>query len=161
MSGRMVGEVLDHAPADLTQLEMLVLVTLAESAAEKDRTARYGVTAEELADKARSTPGAVRNTLGRLKERGLIVPLFEKPRRGLAQNWRVIRMTDATRRAVLNASPHSDANGHVNGHGKRHPTVTLKPVDNSGKRHPTVTQTPRESVTRTPKKASPGSDASR
>lgn len=121
MSGRMVREVLDNAPCDLTHLELLVLVALAETAPDKDRTARHGADTEALADRTRSTPGAVRNTLSKLRARGLIVPLYAKPRKGLAQNYRLPVMTPGTRRAVLNGSPHGDANGAT----KRHPDVTL------------------------------------
>lgn len=147
MSGRMVGEVLKHAPDDLTQLELLVLVALAEAAAEKDRTARYDVGSDHLAFKVRSTPGTVKNAIRSLKDRGLIVPLFEKPRRGLAQNYRIPKMTDATRRAVLRGSlpdapmpttkgaPPSDPEPGPNGPAKGHPPVTQSPVDNSVNGH--------------------------
>lgn len=97
----MVGEVLTNAPADLTHLELLVLVALAETAPDRDRIARHGAGADDLADKVRSTPGSVRNTLQRLKSRGLIEPLFEKPRKGLSQNYRITRLQPAHRKAVL------------------------------------------------------------
>lgn len=116
MSGRLVREVLDHAPVDLTHLELLVLVALAEAAPEKDRTARHGATVEQLADKVRSTPGSVKNTLSRLRTRGLIVPLYAKPRKGLAQNYRIPTMTPGTRRAVLNGTPPDDPMHDDKGH---------------------------------------------
>lgn len=116
MAGRLVREVLENAPYDLTALETLVLVALAETARENDRTARRGADSESLADMCRTTPGSIRNVLLKLKARGLIVPLYDKPRKGLAQNYRLPVLTPAHRGAVLNghpvphkASPHSDA----------------------------------------------------
>lgn len=100
MSGRLVGEVLDHAPLDLTPLELLILVALAETARDTTRTATYGANVDTLADRVRSTPGSVRNALQRLRGRGLIVALHEKPRKGLAQEYRIPRMTTDTRRAT-------------------------------------------------------------
>lgn len=116
MSGRMVAEVLDNAPEDLTQLELVVLVALAETARESDRTARYNASADALADRARSTPSSVRNVLGRLKERGLIIPVHAKPRKGKSQEWTIPKMTPATRRAVWKASPASDAKTRPRSH---------------------------------------------
>lgn len=100
MSGRLVGEVLDHAPLDLTLLERLVLIALAETARDTDRTARYKASADAIADRIGSTPGSVRNTLGSLKARALIAPLHEKPRRGKSQEWRLTKLTAASRRAT-------------------------------------------------------------
>lgn len=100
MSGRIVGEVLKFAPEDLTQLELLVLVALAEEARDKDRTALYNTRAEDIATRVRSTPSSVRNALGRLRQRGLLVPLHERAYRGLAQQYKLPVMTQATRRAV-------------------------------------------------------------
>ena len=100
MSGRLVGEVLDHAPIDLTPLELLVLVALAETARDTTRTATYGANADTLADRCRSTPGSIRNALLRLRHRGLIVALHDKPRKGLAQEYRIPKMTAETRTAV-------------------------------------------------------------
>lgn len=143
MSGRLVGEVLRHAPADLTQLDLLVLVALAEAASDRDRIARHHVGTDDLADKCRSTPGAVKNAMHRLvHQRGLVVPLFAKPRRGLAQNYRIVGMTEATRRAVTkgsptsdparppNGSPASDPETHDRAAGKGHQSVTQSPVEN-------------------------------
>lgn len=128
MSGRLVGEVLTCAPHDLTHLELLVLVALAETAPDTDRTARHGATVDALADKVRSTPGTVRNVLQRLRERGLVVPLYAKPRKGLAQNYRIPKMNPGTRRATLNgtpkASPPRDAKALPAVTAKRHLRVT-------------------------------------
>lgn len=100
MSGRIVGEVLDNAPVDLTQLELLVLVAIAEEARDRDRTALYNTSAEKIAERVRSTPSSVRNALGRLRQRCLLIPLHEKVHRGLAQQYKLPVMTKATRRAV-------------------------------------------------------------
>lgn len=101
MSGRIVGEVLDNAPEDLTILELAVLVALAETATDKDRCARHKTSAEQIAHRIRSTPSSVKSALFRLRHRGLIVGLHEKPRKGLAQEYRITKMHAATRRAVI------------------------------------------------------------
>lgn len=116
MSGRLVGEVLKYAPYDLRLLDRFVLVALAEAARDEDRTARQHVTQDDLADKLQSTPGSVRNALHRLAQRGLIQPVYLQPRKGLAQNWRISKLHEGTRKASLN--------GYANGHAKRHPGMT-------------------------------------
>jgi len=103
MSGRLVGEVLKYAPTDLRMLDRFVLVALAEAASPTDRTARFKVTQDHLADKLQSTPSSIRNALMRLRQRALIIPLFEKPRKGLAQNWRIAPLNEGTRRAANGA----------------------------------------------------------
>lgn len=108
-------------------LDRFVLVALAESAKDADRIARYESSAEAIADRIQSTPGSVRNALQRLRERGLIVPMLAKVHRGHAQQWHLVKLTEAHRRSVWEASPPSDAIAN----GKRHPRVTHKPVDNS------------------------------
>ena len=100
MSDRIVKEVLEWAPVDLKPLELLVLVSLAEEAREGDRLARFNTSADKLADRVRSTPASVRNTLGRLRQRGLIVPVHEKAHRGLAQQYTITKMNGHTRRAT-------------------------------------------------------------
>lgn len=102
MSGRIVGEVLDHAPEDLTILELAVLVALAEVANDRTRLATYKTSAEQIAHRVRSTPSSVKSALFRLRHRGLIVGLHDKPRRGLAQEYSIPKLHEATRRAVLN-----------------------------------------------------------
>lgn len=99
MSGRIVQEVLKYAPEDLTKQQLLVFVALAESARERDRTARFHVTVAELAHKTRSTPGTVKNALGELSRRGLIKPLHQA-RAGLAQNYRLHELQEHHRRAT-------------------------------------------------------------
>lgn len=113
MSGRIVGEVLNHAPADLRPLDLLVLVSLAESAHDKDRTARAESSAEAIAYRVRSTPSSVRNSLLRLKQRALIRPVHDKVHRGHAQNWIVSPLSSYHREGALlkpiNGSPRGDA----------------------------------------------------
>ena len=81
MSGRIVGEVLDHAPEDLRPAEFLCLIVLAEDARDRDRLAAYS-DVESVARRARVKPGTVRNALSVLVTRGLIVPVHDKVHRG-------------------------------------------------------------------------------
>ena len=94
LSGRIVGEVLKHAPSDVRGLDLLVLVSLAESAREKDRTAIEHSSANAIAYRIRSTPSSVGNALQRLKERGLIRPVHTKVHRGQQQNWVITKLSD-------------------------------------------------------------------
>lgn len=94
MSGRIVGEILRHAPDDLPRLDFIVLICLAEDAHDKDRTARGDCSDAVLAYKARSTPGSVRNALQRLKERALIRPVYARVHRGQQQNWVITKLSD-------------------------------------------------------------------
>lgn len=93
MSGRIVGEVLHHAPDDLPPLDFRVLICLAEDAHDKDRTARNECSAEILAYKARSTPASVRQSLKRLKDRALIRPVHAKVFTGKQQNWVITKLS--------------------------------------------------------------------
>ncbi len=93
MSGRIVGEVLHHAPDDLPSLDFKVLICLAEDAHDKDRIAANECSAEVLAYKARSTPASVRQALKRLKDRGLIRPVHSRVFTGKQQNWIVSRLS--------------------------------------------------------------------
>jgi DNA-binding MarR family transcriptional regulator len=101
MSGRLVGEVLKYAPADLTQLEMLVLVSLADSVKNGDRTAKFYASNDHIADRVRSTPASVRNVIAKLVQRGLIVPQIEKCHRGVAQQYEITHMSEATLKATI------------------------------------------------------------
>lgn len=140
MSGRIVGEVLKFAPEDLTQLELLVLVALAEVANDKTRLATYETSAGQIAHRVRSTPSSVKSTLFRLRHRGLIVGLHDKPRKGLAQEYRLPNLHEGTRRAVLNGvtpinpptTQSVDPDQPINGTKGSSPT-TQAPVDNSPK----------------------------
>lgn len=97
MSGPMVGEILEFAPADASPLEMLILVALAESARPGDRIARYDSSAEAIARRVRSTPGSVRNALARLRKRGLVEAVNDRAGRGRAQQYRLPIMHEGTR----------------------------------------------------------------
>lgn len=95
MSGRIVGEVLHHAPEDLSRLDFLVLIALAEDAHDKDRTARKECSAELIAYKVRptSTPASVRQALKRLKDRALIRPVHARVGPGKQQNWVISKLS--------------------------------------------------------------------
>lgn len=83
-------EVLEHAPESLSTLELLVLVSLAESAREGDRQTRGGSSsADVVAHRVRAHPSSVRRTLARLVERGLLKPVHERAHRGQAQQYRI------------------------------------------------------------------------
>lgn len=81
MSGRIVGEVLDHAPEDLTTAELLVLIAIGEDARDRDRRANYS-DLETLVTRTRLKPGTVRNALSALSARGLVIPQLERVHRG-------------------------------------------------------------------------------
>lgn len=82
MSGKLVGEVLDHAPVDLTVAERFVYTALAEAARDKDRVARYHCSNADLARRTGLQEGTVRNACTELAKRGLIRRLIDKPHRG-------------------------------------------------------------------------------
>jgi hypothetical protein len=69
MGIRLIVEVLDHAPQDLTPSEVLVLLAIAEEANDTTRTAAPGMT--RLARRARLKADSVRRVLQRLHRRGL------------------------------------------------------------------------------------------
>lgn len=93
MSGRLVKEVLENAPEDLTPLELLVLVSIAESARDGDRSTRGGAgAADTIAYRVRSTPGSVRNAVSRLTRRALIKPLNDRAHTGQAQQYRLTEL---------------------------------------------------------------------
>lgn len=92
MSGRIVGEVLDNAPEDLTPAELLVLVAIGEDARERDRLAIYSDVAT-LVTRTRCKPGTVRNALSSLTRRGLIIPTVDRVHRGgKHQEYRVPKL---------------------------------------------------------------------
>lgn len=100
MSGRIVGEVLDYAPDDLTRLELLVLVALAEQARQDTRTATHKTTRAALADRTRSTPETMKNVLKNLRDRGLIKPTNGDVHRGKAQHYELMKLTPDHRNAL-------------------------------------------------------------
>jgi hypothetical protein len=95
VSGRIVKEVLECAPGSLSRLELLVLVSLAESAVEATRTTRHGSAAVAvIAHRCRTSEPSIRNTLGRLTSRGLIKPVHQRTRPGLAQQYTIEHLSD-------------------------------------------------------------------
>lgn len=94
MSGRLVNEVLEYAPESLSRLELLVLVSLAESARDTDRQTRgSSSSASVLAYRVRSSPGSVRNALATLQARALVKPLHARTRPGLAQQYHLAELS--------------------------------------------------------------------
>lgn len=100
MSGRIVGDVLNHAPDDLTTAELLVLVAIGEDARERDRVAKFS-DLESLVRRTRLKPGTIRNALSVLARRGLIVPLKAHVRRGgHHQEYQVAKLDNDHRNAT-------------------------------------------------------------
>lgn len=112
MSGRIVGEVLDNAPEDLTNAELLVFIALAEDARDRDRIAQHS-DLESLVRRTRLKPGTIRNALSELKRRGLIVNQRKTTYRGGYghQEYYLTRLFEEHRRAI-----------HSNGHHPTEPT---------------------------------------
>lgn len=96
MSGRIVEDVLEHAP-DLPDTEWRVLIVLARDARDTDRIARY-CSVELIARQARRAPGTVQNALSKLAGRGLIKPLL-RAHRGRVQHYEIARL-DASHRII-------------------------------------------------------------
>lgn len=111
MSGRLVGEVLDHAPQDLRPAEFLTLIVLAEDARDTDRLARYSDLAS-LTMRTRMAPGTVRNALSELVRRGLVNPVHPNVHRGgRHQEYTIAKLDNHHRRTTIrlvNGSSHDD-----------------------------------------------------
>ena len=89
MSGKILGEVLRHAPEDLTETQRWVLLALAESVRDRpvgNRITRTNV--DEVAYLTRRSTGSVRNALMELTRRALIAPQG-RAHRGHAQDYRI------------------------------------------------------------------------
>lgn len=117
MSGRLVGEVLDHAPQDLTPAARLVLIALAADARDTDRIARFKSSVDALAYRTNLAPGSIRNVLSELVARGLIRPLIKHVHRGgKHQEYELAKLANHHRFATINGTSHDDANRteHVN-----------------------------------------------
>lgn len=99
MSGRIVGEVLDHAPQDLTNAELLVFVAVGEDARDRDRLARYS-DVETLVYRTRLKPGTVKNALSELVRRGLLKPAGGPAHKGRHQEYRVADLYPHHRESV-------------------------------------------------------------
>lgn len=69
MGIKLIVEVLDHAPRDLSQAELVVLIAIAEEANDVTREAWPGMT--KLARRTRMAPVSVRHVLERLRDRKL------------------------------------------------------------------------------------------
>ena len=91
MSGRLVGEVLRCAPADLTLAERMVLVCLAENARDADRLAR--LSAKVIADRGGLSTQTVWNALSSLTRRAIIQPQH-KASRGHSQDYRITPLSE-------------------------------------------------------------------
>jgi len=103
VSGKLVNEVLENAPDDLTAAQMLVLVALAEDARERGpyaRQARFESSADDVVRRTRLKPGTVRNVLAQLVHRGLIVPLNGRARPGIVQHYRLTELYPHHRQAT-------------------------------------------------------------
>ena len=81
MSGRIVGQVFDCAPEDLTPAQLLVLLSVAEDAREKSRLATFS-DVESLVRRTRLKRGTIDNALSVLCQRGLLIRQREKVHRG-------------------------------------------------------------------------------
>lgn len=101
MSGKLVSEVLENAPADLTSAQMLVLVSLAEDARDNTRTATFETSLTDLCRRTRCTSGTVRNALSELSRRGLIKPQH-KAHKGLVQHYYLAPLSEHHRAAITN-----------------------------------------------------------
>lgn len=99
MSGRIVGEVLDHAPHDLTTAELLVLIAVAEDARDRDRHARYSDLAT-IVYRTRLAPGTVKNALSNLTKRALLKPANGPAYKGRHQEYRVTELYPHHRESV-------------------------------------------------------------
>jgi len=113
LSGRIVAEILDHAPPDLTALQRLVLVALGEAAPERDRIARYDCSAADLARRTGATAGGIRNATAELTRRGLVRPLLTRAEimRGKHQEYEIARLGPAHRLATFRPDLEPAPNG--------------------------------------------------
>lgn len=99
MSGKLVREVLEYAPEDLTPAQLVVLLSLAEDARDNERVARYHTSLVELQRRTRLARGTLKNTLGVLVARGLISPLH-RAQIGTVQHYRLAQLDVYHRGAV-------------------------------------------------------------
>lgn len=107
MSGRIVGEVLDHAPEDLTLSELIVLLTIAEDARDRDRLAKYS-DLESIVRRARIKPGTARNALSTLVRRGLVVPQKDRVHRGGDHQEYIVPKLQPHHRHAVNGTARED-----------------------------------------------------
>lgn len=98
MSGRIVREVLDFAPEDLNDAQLMVLVALAEDATDRSRTATH-CSVVVLSHRTRKAPKTVHNALHALKQRGLITPQH-KAHPGRVQHYLIAHLSEHHRLAT-------------------------------------------------------------
>jgi hypothetical protein len=101
VSGRIVEQVLEHAPADLRPAELMILVVIAEDARERDRVSRFS-DLENLTRRSRLKPGTIRNALSELTARALITPTLDRAHTGRHQEYRVADLKPEHRQATRN-----------------------------------------------------------
>jgi hypothetical protein len=143
MSGRLVKDVLQYAPTDLTDKERLVLIALAEDARDRDRIARF-IKLEHIADYARISTGTARNILSRLTNRALIQPTISHANKGRRQQYRIALLTPSHRDATIRKASSSEmTHNSPEPDPKASPQrMRLTPVDNSGPDLQSVIQMP-------------------
>jgi len=105
VSGKLVNEVLENAPDDLSMPELLILVALAEDARDRDRTARYETSLKDLHRRTRRPTGTIKNALGSLVRRGLITRVFERGQIGTVQHYRLTELYPHHRQATATTTP--------------------------------------------------------
>lgn len=110
MSGRIVGEILDNAPEDLTNAEFLVLIALGEDARDRDRRAQYS-DLRTLARRTRLAPGTIRNALSSLTKRALITTIHPVVHKGGVHQEYVVTKLEHHHRDTVIVPLHSDRNG--------------------------------------------------
>lgn len=131
MSGKLVEEVLEYAPADLRPAELMVYLVLAENA--RDKTRRASIVDLDIARKARVSLSSVYKAQTVLRARGLIRsvhPTGERRRNGWTQAYILTTLAPHHRNATVRPeSPRST-----------HKVVTKRPAQ-SGKRSERTTRT--------------------
>lgn len=95
-----MGEVFDYAPEDLSGAELLVLLSIAEDARDRDRIASFS-DVETLTRRTRLKPGTVRNALSSLGRRALIIPKHDRVHRGGKHQEYVVAKLEGAHRAAI------------------------------------------------------------
>jgi len=145
MSGRIVREVLEHAPEDLTTGEMLVFITLAEAARESSRAVCEPAT--EIAARARVSVSTVNKTTYELHRRGLL-SRTNKARTGVTQRYEIAPLRPEHRFATTRSIPAREGTSF----SVPEDTGQLEPVDNPGRVFPLSTVSlPNQQVEPSPK----------
>jgi len=106
VSGKIMGEVMRYAPDDLTETQYRVLMALAESARDHNRTTKTNTV--EVAMLARRKIGTVRNAISELTRRCLIYPVHphsEVGRGRKAQDYRIVELHAYHRAATHRPEP--------------------------------------------------------